>query len=473
MNTDNTPINKEVIIDNVNVILNEDIDKDGFAWANRLQLGKTPSSSQELVFGGGAVSYNPQSGVNNGPLEEPKFTNIQLMFIFHKDDVVPARNLLTYFVRDGYKGLFKGLSKYTGNPVTSAPKGFHLKFNDKDNPLPEIDNFLQNLQQEEGVTYLAIYLTPHSKHTTNNSAKEIYYKVKKKLMDVGIASQCIETSKMLRVLSEDEGTDSKGRQLKNFAYTLQNMAIAINAKLGGIPWRISTEHYDELIVGVGAFRASDGTQYIGSAFSFENTGIFNSFNYFLSDELEELGGSIEEAIIHFTSAKTKPERLIIHYFKVMRSEEKDIIEKRLSNLNLDIPAYIVSINKTESEDIVLFDGADSNLMPYSGRFINLGAQTYLLCNNTRYEGAKFNPYDGFPFPVKLRITAINSTNDIDAATIRNLIEQVYQFSRIYWKSVKQQNLPVTIKYPEMVAEMAPHFGGYGIPESFENRLWFL
>jgi hypothetical protein len=48
---------------------------------------------------------------------------------------------------------------------------------------------------------------------------------------------------------------------------------------------------------------------------------------------------------------------------------------------------------------------------------------------------------------------------------------VYQFSRIYWKSVKQQNLPVTIKYPEMVAQIAPHFDGADIPEFGKDGTW--
>ena len=449
-----------------------EIDKNGFAWATKMQIGRTASSCQELVFGGGAIDFNPQLGINNGPLEEPKQTNIQLMFIFHQDDIAPARDLLKFFLREGYKNFFKGLSKYTGKAVTSAPKAYHLQFQNRENPVPEIELFLRNLCKEEGVSYLAIYLTPHSKHTTDKNAREIYYHVKKMLMDAGIASQCIETEKMLRILEDDKGTDNKGRELKNFAYTLQNMAIAINAKLGGIPWRIRTDHYDELVVGVGAFRTEDGTCYIGSAFSFDNDGIFNSFNYFLKDEMEELAGSIEEAIINFTSAKGLPDRLIIHYYKTIREDEKDIIEDRLHSLNLDIPVYIISINKTESEDKVLFDSGTSDMMPYSGRYVNLGAKRFLLCNNTRY-GEKFNPYDGFPFPVKLRIDTINEENDPDSVTTKELIEQVYQFSRIYWKSVKQQNLPVTIKYPEMVAEMAPHFNGDCIPEEFENRLWFL
>jgi hypothetical protein len=44
---------------------------------------------------------------------------------------------------------------------------------------------------------------------------------------------------------------------------------------------------------------------------------------------------------------------------------------------------------------------------------------------------------------------------------------------MYWKSVSQQNLPVTIKYPEIVAEMFPHFEGNEIPDFGKDRLWFL
>jgi len=54
-----------------------------------------------------------------------------------------------------------------------------------------------------------------------------------------------------------------------------------------------------------------------------------------------------------------------------------------------------------------------------------------------------------------------------------LIDQVYQFSRMYWTSVTQQNLPVTVKYPEMVAEKYPHFETNNIPDFGKENLWFL
>ena len=290
-------------------------------------------------------------------------------------------------------------------------------------------------------------------------------------MKYRIVSQTIETTKMLTVLADDEKY-----KRKNFAFTLQNMAIAMNAKLGGTPWRINVRKQDELIIGIGAFKNIDtNTQYIGSAFSFDNTGAFTSFQYFQKDELKELAGSIKDAIITFSNANGMPARLIIHYYKEMSLlKEYPYIENVLNDLNLNIPVYIVTINKTESESVLLFGGKNSDLMPYSGRYIHLGNKTYLLCNNTRYENAQFRKKDGFPFPVKLKIECPSSTmQDIDTKTIESLIDQIYQFSRIYWKSVKQQNLPVTIKYPSMIAQMMPHFDNSSIDHINTRHLWFL
>lgn len=39
--------------------------------------------------------------------------------------------------------------------------------------------------------------------------------------------------------------------------------------------------------------------------------------------------------------------------------------------------------------------------------------------------------------------------------------------------VKYKNLPITIKYPEMVAEIVPHFSEAKLPQFGKNNLWFL
>lgn len=447
------------------------ISKDGFSYANKLQIGNTKDKSKELIFGDKRINVNPQAGVNNGPFAQAKPSNIQLLFIFPKADVDQARLLLGY-LKDGYKDFFKGLKKYTGKEVTHAPSKFHVQLENPNDPIPEIEKMLQ--EEREDRELIAIYLTPISKHSADKEAHKIYYKVKEKLLVNNIVSQCIETDKMLRVLKEDEGVDKNGNPKKNFSYTLQNIAIAINAKLGGTPWRLNAPVQNELVVGIGAFKnIENNTNYIGSAFSFDNTGSFNAFEYFQRDQLKELAGSVENAIKNFTRINDKPERLIIHYYKEMSLiHEFPHIENKLNNLGLDIPVYVVTVNKTESEDFLVFDGKNKDLLPYSGRYINLGNKTYLLCNNTRYENAVHNFMDGYPFPVKIKIECpTDTTQPIDTKIVTELIDQVYQFSRIYWKSVKQQNLPVTIKYPEMIAQILPYFSNTDNIDT--NNLWFL
>jgi hypothetical protein len=59
----------------------------------------------------------------------------------------------------------------------------------------------------------------------------------------------------------------------------------------------------------------------------------------------------------------------------------------------------------------------------------------------------------------------------DDNTIQQLIDHMYQFSRMYWKSISQQNLPVTTLYPEMVARIYPYFDDDNIPEFGKSNLW--
>jgi recombinational DNA repair ATPase RecF len=62
----------------------------------------------------------------------------------------------------------------------------------------------------------------------------------------------------------------------------------------------------------------------------------------------------------------------------------------------------------------------------------------------------------------------------DEADMRvELLSQICSFSQLYWKSVSSQSLPVTVKYPEMLAQIVPNFGNAEIPGAGRERLWFL
>jgi len=169
-----------------------------------------------------------------------------------------------------------------------------------------------------------------------------------------------------------------------------------------------------------------------------------------------------------------PERIVIHYYKKMSREELEPINEMVYSLGFgDIPIIIITINKTMSKDYIVFDqDAPDDLIPFSGTIINYGKDQYLLFNNTRYEGVE-SKIESYHLPLKLSISSNKPAAIKDVALKKELIDQIYQFSRMYWKSVKQQNLPVTIKYPEMVAEIFPYFGIEELMPFGRTNLWFL
>lgn len=434
------------------------LSENGFHQLDDTKIFNTTLSSNFLLFGQKGKGITPKFDLPKfGPYKLPKEPGkkaIHFFYIIKDDEKEKGIEFIEYLT--GKKEGFKGLQEYIKVPFT-LEKEFSIRFKNISNPLPEIEAQLSNKAWNPEITYFALYLSPITKADSDPEKHEVYYRVKELLLKHGISSQVLDRSKI--------GTTG-------YQFSLANIAVAILAKLNGIPWRLDCDFKNELIIGVGAFmNQSIGVRYIGSSFCFSNDGNFSEFSCYSANESYLLAGHIEKAIKSYLKTNEKIERLIIHYYKTMNKKDQKNISTMLFNLGLSIPVFIVSLQKTESEDILLFDTNFNELMPFSGTIINIGNNQYLLCNNTRYPDQR-NAIESYHLPVKLSISSTEKELLTDKI-IKELIDQVYQFSRMYWKSLKQQSLPVTITYPEMVADMFPHFENQAIPEFGQKNLWFL
>ncbi|MEZ5001433.1 MAG: Piwi domain-containing protein [Chitinophagales bacterium] len=431
------------------------LDENGFYNIPKEDIHQTHYKSNNLRFYDN-VGIDPKQGMKRpGPYKASPHNHVSFFFIYHKVDreayVVP---LYGYF-ENGYKTFFPPLKKHIRQPF-HMDKDTSLAFDSPETALKELKHHLINLEKQPNTRYVAVYVSPIHKEDEDN--KHLYYQVKEELLKHDITSQVI--------YKESINNDY-------FGAFLENITPALLAKIDGIPWRLDRELKQELIVGVGAFKSMEtNTRFVGSAFCFNNKGEFKGFDCFRDNEFDLIAGAIGKQILKFVvDNDNKAERLIIHYYKPISKDEIDPIQQTLSRLKLDIPIVIVTINKTESSDYVAFDTNDEALMPLSGTIIEVARLKYLLYNNTRYSAKGF-PI-GYPFPVKLQLYCTEKGYFEDITIVKELIDQVYQFSRMYWKSVKQQNLPVTIKYPEMVAQIFPHFEGDKLPDFGKTNLWFL
>ncbi len=230
-----------------------------------------------------------------------------------------------------------------------------------------------------------------------------------------------------------------------------------------------------MIVGFGVKRIDNDT-YLGNTLCFKEDGEFYNFQTYQRANIQTIGEALRDSIHNVIEQEHfNPDKLIIHYYKTLSDEEAEEIENVLKEVNLNIPYIVLTINDAKSKDYLFFDVASKDIMPVSGTIIEIKPKSeYLLANNERHSESQMYSIKKFPFPLKIKVN--KPTNTLyDVFDIKDLIDQVYSFSRIYWKSINQVSLPVTIAYSKIVADLAAHFPEHSLPEQkiAHSNLWFL
>jgi hypothetical protein len=416
---------------------------------------KVTTQDNRMLFGNSKRDINVVTGMrDSGAFKTPpKVIENKFIFIYENSD---DANKLYQFLKNGLRH-FTGLERYVGVPVT-LDRDYSFKYTSIQTLQEEFDHFLQDrFSKDIYDSYFAIVIGPFNKEDSDEEESALYYHIKEKLLSKGISSQFVSYKNI--------------RNDSTFHFFLPNIAIAINAKLGGIPWRLDNKSYQELIVGFNQIKLGNKS-YIGSAVFFNNEGYLGSVNAFPKSEtskilIEHLRETIKKYIKENNSL---PKRLVIHYYKPHSKDEKEKIEDLLSKeLNIDIPFAVIEINDTKSHADICFDTEYDLGMPESGIYVKTAWNEYLLFNNSRYEKKPLRKITE-ELPIKVKIHFADSREFSN----HELISQVYEFSRLYWKSLKQRSQPVTTIYSKLIAEFSAHFKGELPDQIAENSTpWFL
>jgi hypothetical protein len=413
------------------------------------QIKYVSFESNKMIFGNNQTDYSPINGMrDHGQHKKPdNIGNTKLLFIY--PDSESANKLFTYFSR-GYRH-FPGLESYVGIPA--QPAETRIKYDNFIELPKKIESELPDSSYEN---LIAICIMPFDKQNATTEQSDAYYKIKEILLKKNIASQFLARSKIF---------------LENFHYYLPNISIAMLAKLGGIPWKLQTDKYNQLIIGFNIFR-SKANSFIGSAIYFDNEGLLKGIDAFEEkNSVREITLSIKNSISNYIEQNQSCDSLVVHYFKPPSSQERISIEKMLSTeLNLKIPVVFVEVNDVKTSTDICFDLDYALLMPRSGAYIGLKPNEYLLFNNLRYWEKPVNPIRQEEYPIKIKIYDPGGSFQHD-----KLISQAYEFSRLYWKGLKQKAQPVTTLYSKLIAEYVSHFEGNQIPknDTAHHTIWFV
>jgi hypothetical protein len=384
-----------------------------------------------------------------------------LLFVFPTSDQALARRLAEALL--GGVGSFPGFAQMFR---VAVPTGQALKSLRVEGDLNDLavagrayrDAISDWVAQASHDADLAIVLVPRTQRFEVHTP---YYEAKAAFAGLGIPTQMVSAELL--------------RDRRQFEWSVANIALAIFAKLGGIPWAVeAASGDDDLVIGVG--RADVGRQrgrerHFGYAVTFVSNGIYRQTWSFTptADETEyeqRLQGAITAALR--ADLDQPPGRLVVHLARQTGWREIAAAERAMRAAGLEVPVAFLRLDDSSLHDIA--DTGTDTFAPPKGLVAKLAGRRALL--QTEALGA-LGPPDG---PL---LVAMDERSTVPEEDFDDLVGQVYRLAHANWRGFNAQSKPATLVYGEQLASLVGHLQDVEtwqpdlLRSELRSRPWFL
>ncbi len=317
-----------------------------------------------------------------------------------------------------------------------------------------------------------------------------YFVTKAAFMEAGIPVQSIKIENM-------EVSDYQ------LGYILNNIGLAIYAKLDGTPWVISSQGQvtHELIIGLGYSEITEGRlsekiRYMGITTMFKGDGRYLlwgltrevEYENYATALLENLRTAIQYVKEENNWQKGDSVRLIFHVYKHLKNVEINAIKQLVHNLTEDeFRMEYAFLDISEYHMYQIFDPAQKGKeyrslynLAIKGKGVPARGTCYQLSNRQGLlqliGPSELKTSDqGIPRPL-----LVDLHPDSDFQDMTYLLRQVFYFTFMSWQNFFPASEPVTILYSRFIARMLgnlrslPGWSSKVISVgSLRDRRWFL
>jgi hypothetical protein len=298
---------------------------------------------------------------------------------------------------------------------------------------------------------------------TRHGNDNAYLVAKAAFMSAGIPVQAVQI----------ETIQGKSHEIP---YRLNNLALAIYAKLNGTPWVIATQRptSHEIVIGLGytevGGRSVGRRRYVGITTLFQGDGRYLvwgrtrevEFSNYAEALLENLRSTIDYVRAENNWQAGDQVRLVFHVYKPLKHIEIDAIRELVTGLiATDHQVSFAFLDISRRHDLRLFDprslgksystgggrrATKGEGVPVRGLCLQLGERTALiqLAGPSDMKTAE----QGAPRALKLDLHPYSDFDDL-----AYLVRQVYHFSYLSWRSFFPGTEPVSIAYSRRIANM--------------------
>ena len=460
---------------------------DGFSFVvtkdSELPVVGMPLEPTRLVFSPtpGASEFSPLKGLSkHGPYDVGQFDrkNLRLLVIFHEKNRGSATEYVGSLIKGIPESLFeKGLqSLFRLHKVDTVLEPIAAHF--AEDYEKAIDLALNNAGTR-GFDLALVECPTESKSFPE--AENPYYRAKARLMTFGIPVQCV-TEMQLRAPK------------KALGYSLGPTALQIYAKLGGQLWYLpSSQSVDhEVIIGIGhslrrsnSYAGAEQSRIVGLTTFFLGDG-----RYLFSEELQSvpyaeyfdtllknLVSSLNTVSADYAWKKNSTVRIVFHVFKPIKHLEADVVAeliKRYPDYNILFAFVMIS---TEHPWMMYADAQHKQgaweITPCE-RCANLVLDEWSCLLQMRGPNDRPDKRQPLPTPVLVRIHEKSTYKDLPF-----IAQQVLDFSYMSWRSFFPSEIPVTVFYSEIMAELTAalakvrNWNPVTLNTHFRRKKWFL
>jgi hypothetical protein len=195
-----------------------------------------------------------------------------------------------------------------------------------------------------------------SAHRQRVSSQNPYFVAKSRFMRAGVPVQAVR----LETIEETRGK----------AYTLNNLALAAYAKIGGVPWVISTPGVatHELVIGIGcteigSSRLGDRARYVGITTIFQGDGRYLVWETTREATFENYPEALLESLrksTRFVRNQNKweagdPVRLVFHVYKPLKRVEIETVKQLVQEMLEEHPVEFAFLDVSHHHPFQIFD----------------------------------------------------------------------------------------------------------------------
>jgi len=246
----------------------------------------------------------------------------------------------------------------------------------------------------------------------------------------------------------------------NFEWSLLNLATAIFAKTGGVPWVLADGLNEiDMILGISISnritaksRAGKRPRYVGCVNVFDRYGRWRFFegtatiyNENIKSRMQQLNELFSGCITKYRSTQHRmPRNIVLHYYKRFSRFEIEKIEELLNDLLGEHNLACISINSNHPFRVYNKSVPDGSFQ--RGSYVEFNESRYLL--STTGETAIAGRRMGTPKLLDIKI--IHMTDDFTSKN--ELVKGIFYLTKLNWgTSMPMVREPITLTFSEALA----------------------